>query len=174
MDLDDTVPATPKAPDASSSLPGCKRRRLSKSEDVAGAQRAPDPDLPTREELEECRGHLEKLEGKLIDLEDDLSRYEDDMKSTFKYEAEKKIEEYNTARKQREKERREAETKIRKGEMSKISAEAEDLGNDVNDIGKEIADAIAKIEMLKIQLAEETKQRDIMQARVVQVRHEHQ
>jgi hypothetical protein len=170
MDMDDNLVAgTPKIPvaDTSGSLPSRKRQRLSEGEDVI--RPVLDPDLPTREELEIYRFRLEKLEGKIIDLDNELNQYEEEVKSSFKDEVENRISEYNTERKKKEKERREKEKKIREEEMTKVNSDAADLENDVKEVGKEIAEVITKIESLKIQLVEETKQRDIMEDKVTQV-----
>ena len=171
MDMDDNLVAgTPKMPvaDASGSLPSRKRQRLLEGEDVA-IRPVVDPDLPTREELEVYRIRLEKLEGKIIDLDNELNQYEEEVKNSFRDELENRISEYNTERKQKEKERREKEKKIREEEMTKVNADAEDLENDVKEVGNEISEVITKIESLKIQLVEETKQRDTMQNKVAQV-----
>lgn len=171
MDMDDNLVAgTPKVPvaDASGSLPSRKRQRLSEGEDVA-VRPVIDPDLPTREELEVYRIRLEKLEGKINDLDNELTQYEDEIKSSVKGEIENRISEYNVERRRKEKERREREKKVREEEMTKVTTDADDLENDVKEVGKEVAEVITKIESLKIQLVEETKQRDIMETKVAQV-----
>ena len=170
MDVNDDAPATPPTPDADLSGSRSKRKRRQLLEDDRGAKgRAVDPDLPTREELEDYCNRLEKLGEKIMELDDELSRYEDEMKTSFEYEVEKRIEEYDVARRQREKEKTEKEKAIREEEMNRVNSNAEDLENDVKEIGTEVADVMAKIEVLKIQLLEEKKQREIMQVKVVQV-----
>ena len=168
MDLDDN--GTTKDVDMSGSVPSRKRRRHEGGENVAVlAPPQPDPNLPTRQELEECRDRLEKLEEKIIALNNDLTQYEDDNQENFTHELEKRIEAYNAARMLREKERRAQERKNREAEMMKVKADTEDLGKDVDEIGKEIAEAIGKIETLKLQLVEEKKERDDVQNKVTQV-----
>jgi hypothetical protein len=166
MDVDNNNNA---AGTPSGSLPSRKRQRLSEGE--VEARPAIDPDLPTREELEVYRNRLEKLEGQITDLDNELIQYEEDVKRSFRHDLESKIEEYDAERKQKDKERREREKKMRDEEICKVNAEVEDLENDVREVGTEVAEVISKIESLKIQLVEETKHRDIMEAKVAEVGH---
>lgn len=164
MDLDGNGAGTSKDVDASGSVPSRKGRLP----EVAATPK-PDPDLPTREELERCRDRIEDLKAKMIDLENHVTQFKDDSNETFSHELEKKIETYDAMRRLREKERRAEEKKNREAEMGKVKADAEDLGKDVDEIGKEVAEALGKIETLKLQLVEERKERDDVQSKVTQV-----
>ena len=155
------------------------RRRRRRVEDnsagttgVVAAQGTPrhNPDLPTREELDELLKRMEMIETKASDLTNEIEQHQSDVAQTFESEAEKVVEDYRAERQRKDDEEREDERKRVEAEIDRVNKESEVLGNDVEFLGGEVVGLIQKIEKLQFEVEQDKKERDIRLSKISQVR----
>jgi hypothetical protein len=167
MDVDDGS--------TSDALQSRRRRRVEdNTESTTGvaAQGTPfhDPNLPTREELDELLKRLEIIETKASDLTNEIDQHQNDVAETFENEAEKVVENYRAERQRKDDEEREDEKKRVDVEVARVNKESEVLGKDVEFLGGEVVGLIQKIEKLQFEVEQEKKDRDIRWSKISQVR----
>lgn len=129
-----------------------------------------DPNLPTREELDELLKRLEIIETKASDLTNEIDQHQNDVAQTFENEAEKVVENYGAERQRKDDEEREGEKKRVDAEVDRVNKESEALGKDVEFLGGEVVGLIQKIEKLQFEVEQEKKDRDIRWSTISQVR----
>lgn len=128
-----------------------------------------DPNLPTREELDELLRRLEVVEAKVDDLTNEINEHQNDVAQIFENEAEKVVENYRAERQIKEDEERKNDKMLMDAEVERANKESVALGKDVEFLGGEVTGLVQKIERLQLQVEQEKKERDVRWMKISQV-----
>ena len=142
-----------------------KRRRVADDDDQVsgGTTRAVpqprDPDIPTREELNQLLDRLESIEAATIDLANEITQHEREVTDSFRNEAEEIVAKVETQRKVKEAKVKERERERVDGLFEKVRGENEALGRDIGVVGDEMAKLMERINQLEVDIEKEEKEK---------------
>lgn len=149
------------------SPPSRKRRRVADDEegDVSGGatrvvppQR--DPDIPTREELDQLLDRLESIEAATIDLANEITQHDQEVADSFRNEAEEIVAKVEVQRQVKEAKVREREKERVDGLFERVRGESEALGRDVGVVSDEMAKLMERISQLEVDIEKEEKAKE--------------
>ncbi|KAF9529467.1 hypothetical protein CPB83DRAFT_882892 [Crepidotus variabilis] len=156
------------------SLPTRKRRRVDGESNEAGPSAQPndivqpapsrpvvqDPDLPTREEVEELLERLINMENQAFELDQQATIYEQAISDEFDSRLDHILEDHSAEKKKKEKEKEEAQKQARSKEIERVTMESNRLGTDVTEMATHLSSLLEKVELMETKLDEERSMRD--------------
>ncbi|KJA24239.1 hypothetical protein HYPSUDRAFT_65728 [Hypholoma sublateritium FD-334 SS-4] len=131
-----------------------------------------DPDMPTQQELDQCREQLVVFEDQVKSLRNEIAQYELDNAANMAHIVSSKAQEIEAARQKeqrvRDRERRERDAAMR----AKIAESQEKVAgceSDITEMAVDVANMMSDVHTLQIELDEETRKRDESRQKMLQL-----
>ena len=142
---------------------GLKRRRISNTLDGRSGDSAPS--MPTQEELDEFLERLARMEGLISTLENDINEHGRDAREEFELLVDTKLDEFQAAREEAERQRLEEEQQ----RMQDLEQDITITGEQVGELASEIGDLIIRVGKLEVDVGASRKGRQESFEKVMEV-----
>jgi hypothetical protein len=142
-----------------------KRRRVSENPDRRGSNASSSSSIPTQEELNEFLERLVHMEGLISTLENDINEHGREAREEFEELVDTKLDEFQAAREEEEKQRLEEEQQ----HMQDLQQDITLTGEQVGELASEIGDLIIRVGKLEVDVGASRKGRQESFEKVLEV-----